>query len=223
MSNLPLKNAQCNSMRCGTWWYCEKKLLLLTLLATLLSSPLLTLAQHSPGQGEIRYFADPENSYSIFDEKINKLVDFSSRSNTCVSVLMIDIDHFKKVNDTYGHQIGDHCLEHFAKLLKKLIRRETDLLARYGGEEFIITLSNCAEKDAKAVADKILKCLVNNPFVEESLQINLSCSLGLVSKVPITKFDSESLIKQADTALYKAKENGRSRVEVADQLNRLAS
>ena len=158
-----------------------------------------------------------------FDEKISELVDIASRTNSSISFMMIDIDHFKQVNDTYGHRIGDECLCHFAEMLKNIIKRDTDLVARYGGEEFIIALSNHDEQAAVIVAEKIRRSLEESPLINGSICVRLSCSVGLASKIPTTRFDADALIEQADSALYSAKANGRNCVETGDRSQRRAS
>lgn len=160
-----------------------------------------------------------------FDEKVIKLIGVTSRSNddTNVGIMIIDIDYFKKVNDTYGHQAGDACLRHFAQVLQSVVQRDTDLLARYGGEEFVVALSNCNPKGTYKVAESIRSRLEEKPLVFKGETINLSCSIGFISAVPETKHDADFFLKEADVALYQAKETGRNKVVEAGNIDRLAS
>jgi diguanylate cyclase (GGDEF)-like protein len=120
------------------------------------------------------------------------------------SIIMADIDHFKNYNDTYGHIAGDKILVSVARTLEKETR-EVDLIARYGGEEFLILLSEADTAKARNVAEQKRKA------VEEAAGITIS--LGVASYSDNIKI-AEELIKNADKALYQAKQNGRSRVEV---------
>lgn len=120
------------------------------------------------------------------------------------SIIMADIDHFKKFNDTYGHIAGDKILVNVARILEKETR-EVDLISRYGGEEFLILLSEAEMTEARSVAESKRKA------VEEAAGITLSLGVATYSdKIKI----AEELIKEADEALYQAKQKGRNRVEV---------
>jgi diguanylate cyclase (GGDEF)-like protein len=129
-----------------------------------------------------------------------------------LSVLMADIDYFKKYNDTYGHQAGDRLLSGTAELMVKETR-EADLVARYGGEEFVIILPETGLKEARRAAERIRRAVESRGEVTISLGVS-SCREGTVSK--------EELIGEADEALYRAKENGRNRVEIVQKINSAA-
>ncbi len=143
-----------------------------------------------------------------FDETLKDLVNISSRfEEQKFTALMIDIDNFKKVNDTYGHDYGDIVLKSIASVIKEQIR-STDIFARWGGEEFVILSPMNNLQNSILFAEKIRK-LINNIKFEKINSV--SCSFGLVE---FQKGDTEkSLIKRADELLYKAKANGKNRVE----------
>jgi diguanylate cyclase (GGDEF)-like protein len=135
---------------------------------------------------------------------------FSSHSN--LSIIMIDIDHFKRVNDTFGHAGGDKVLRDVASLLKNSVRRQDDMVARYGGEEFVLILPGAPLDATSMIADRIRRSIENTPFDIGQAQIHLTISLG-VSSFPTHQAKSkEELVKMADTALYGAKRGGRNQV-----------
>ena len=124
---------------------------------------------------------------------------------------MVDIDHFKKVNDTFGHPEGDMILREIASLLKKSVR-ENDTVARYGGEEFILILPKAGIEASSMIAERIRLLVESTLFDVGKAQLNLSVSLG-ISSFPIHRARSDGeLIKMADQALYEAKRGGRNRV-----------
>ena len=132
------------------------------------------------------------------------------RYNTPFSILMLDIDHFKRVNDTYGHLAGDFVLKEVASTIKNLAR-ESDVCGRFGGEEFIILLPNTKLTGALKLAERIRNAIENKEFVFNNKKIPLTISIGITSA---SKQDSIfSLVERADNALYAAKEGGRNRVE----------
>lgn len=142
----------------------------------------------------------------------------ASRSNSNIGAIMIDIDHFKKYNDTYGHQTGDECLIQVAKAIKDCFERLTDMTARYGGEEFVIVLSHTSEKEIAVMAERIRSSIENLNLVHEKNHPyqRVTCSIGAALRVPGPYENHELLLKLADDALYKAKEKGRNRIEFAD-------
>ena len=122
----------------------------------------------------------------------------------------MDIDYFKKINDTYGHHSGDLVLRHLASLLKKRFR-ETDIVCRYGGEEFCILAANMAAEHAQHVFDEIRKNIQKTPLELDGNRIEFTVSIGIC----LAQLDSlEEMIGQADKMLYKAKKGGRNMVEV---------
>lgn len=143
-----------------------------------------------------------------FDETLKDLVNIASRfKEQKFTAIMIDIDNFKKVNDTYGHDYGDIVLKEVAKVVQKHIRK-TDTFARWGGEEFVILSPMNNLKDSFTFADKIRELIANIDFKKLD---RITCSFGLTE---FRQGDTEqSLMKRADELLYKAKQNGKNRVE----------
>jgi diguanylate cyclase (GGDEF)-like protein len=125
-----------------------------------------------------------------------------------MAIIMVDLDHFKKINDTYGHQAGDDTLAHAAKILEENVRQQ-DMVARYGGEEFVIILSNTDHHGAMAVAEKIRSALEQTDWPHTKV----TASLGLASHSPQNGGSATGLLACADQALYIAKRTGRNRVE----------
>ena len=139
------------------------------------------------------------------------------REQVPLSIIMMDIDYFKRLNDTYGHMAGDRCLVELAKLLQEEIRRPSDMVARFGGEEFIIVLPNTNLSGARHIAERI-RCRAEAHRVETgNHQLLFTVSLGAASQIPGRDSDVEDLIRRSDNALYEAKEAGRNRVVVAHE------
>jgi len=131
-----------------------------------------------------------------------------------ISSLMIDIDHFKKYNDTYGHQKGDDILKIVADTINDNIRNN-DILIRYGGEEFLILLNDISIEESEIVAKKIKEAVYNKKIENKNTSLGiLTISVGVSSVLPNKNVSKEDFIKEADEALYKAKENGRNKVFV---------
>jgi diguanylate cyclase (GGDEF)-like protein len=152
-----------------------------------------------------------------FDQRFEELWREGIGSQTQLSVIVIDIDHFKVVNDVYGHLYGDEVLRHVAALLPTALRSQ-DMAARFGGEEFVILLPEMNQKAAIDVAERVRSLVEENGTPardkgqdEEVLTVTVSC--GVSTCVPDRHMVQEKLLKIADRALYKAKEEGRNRVE----------
>ena len=146
-----------------------------------------------------------------FEEKLRVEAKRSFPNSKPISLIMVDIDHFKKVNDTFGHPEGDMILREIASLLKKSVR-EGDTVARYGGEEFILILPGASIEASSMIAERIRQSVESTRFDVRKAQLNLSVSLG-ISSFPIHRASSDGeLIKMADQALYEAKRGGRNRV-----------
>lgn len=144
------------------------------------------------------------------EEIILKITTLMIREKQPLSSIMIDIDHFKKINDTFGHQAGDEILKQFSGLLKDGVRA-SDIIARYGGEEFIIVLPDTDIKGALNLAEKLRKQVERHSFNAYCVDIKLTASFGVSSNQEV--IDWESLISESDEALYIAKRDGRNRVE----------
>ena len=131
------------------------------------------------------------------------------RHPTDLSLLLLDIDHFKQINDTYGHLAGDAILKHIAELISQRLR-EVDIVSRWGGEEFLIILKGCDIKTATNKAEELRLGIMNNPLSYEKNTIECTASIGIA--VYEEDDGSDDMINSADRAMYKAKEQGRNRV-----------
>ena len=136
------------------------------------------------------------------------------RDATPLSLLMLDIDHFKTFNDTYGHQAGDDCLQQVARAIGESAKRHGDLAARYGGEEFVVVLPKTDAKNAAAVAETMRAKIAATRISHDGSQIpeRVTISLGVAAMTPTQDTEAFALITFADQALYKAKREGRNRV-----------
>jgi diguanylate cyclase (GGDEF)-like protein len=147
-----------------------------------------------------------------FDSTIAEEVSRSKRTGIPLSLLMVDIDHFKNINDTYGHPFGDECLRQVAQVLQQYTQRAGDVAARYGGEEFIIALPATPIEQAALIAERI-RCSIEAIVLEyQGETVRLTASLGVASLVPGRDEGSDTLIACADAALYRAKRNGRNQI-----------
>ena len=153
------------------------------------------------------------NRRTFMDRSLGELA-LARRNNYYVHCIMLDIDHFKRVNDTWGHQCGDAILKEVARILKDE-KRESDLLARYGGEEFVLLLSGIGVEDAKKSAERLRAAIERHHFSWKDTIVPVTISLGLSSLQgeEITKI--EDMIASSDKCLYVAKENGRNQVVTA--------
>lgn len=149
-----------------------------------------------------------------FDEAANAEISRASRTQASVSMILIDIDHFKKINDSYGHLVGDKCLKLVAKSITDVVSRSSDVVARYGGEEFAVILPDTIERNALIVAERIRNTIEDIAFINEGKAIKLTASFGVVGRTIVQGDTVEEFIRSADSALYQAKDNGRNRIEV---------
>lgn len=129
-----------------------------------------------------------------------------------LAVILIDIDHFKSVNDTHGHPVGDDCLQEVAQRIRNGVRWPTDFAARYGGEEFCIVLPETEAEGAITVAERIRDLIQSNNIRTRNGPLPLTISAGVHSLIPNDEATLASLLEQADSALYQAKQQGRNRV-----------
>jgi len=151
-----------------------------------------------------------------FHERLTLEVERSQRSGLPLSLLMLDVDHFKQFNDTYGHPSGDEVLRQLARVLGDT-RRANDVVARYGGEEFAVILVDTPKFTAAKVAERVRERIYDNDFSEAAPRAGrLSVSIG-VATFPDDGTDAEALVRSADTALYAAKRAGRNRVVLATE------
>jgi|GEM_PF-1736502 len=149
-----------------------------------------------------------------FDEFLGLEWARSIRSRTSLSLIMIDIDHFKNFNDEYGHAAGDECLSAVAKAMCAVIVRSTDLLARYGGEEFACVLPETDVEHAQVIAEKLRAAVAAMNFKHEKSSVadHVTVSVGVAALSPRPNDDLQALFETADANLYLAKEQGRNRV-----------
>lgn len=149
------------------------------------------------------------NAYNM---KIVQMVHGFEDFGEVFGVLMIDIDHFKKFNDNFGHRAGDRVLNAVATSLKSCLRA-SDLIFRYGGEEFVILLKNISLEDVEKLAHKLRKHIEKDYFVDKDRQLKVTVSIGCT--VIHTGDSEETLFERADKAMYEAKNKGRNRIEIA--------
>ncbi|AFY52762.1 diguanylate cyclase (GGDEF) domain-containing protein [Rivularia sp. PCC 7116] len=149
-----------------------------------------------------------------FDSYLQQEWKHSLRAQTSLSLIMCDVDCFKKYNDTYGHQAGDKCLQKVAHALKETVKRPSDLAARYGGEEFVILLPSTPLEGAITVAKRISSKVesLDIPHIDSDVSNCVTVSLGVASHIPSFNNSPETLIATADKMLYKAKSAGRNTV-----------
>ncbi len=145
-----------------------------------------------------------------FDEKYLDEFKRAHRKKDSLSIVLVDIDHFKRFNDTYGHLVGDQCLQQVASTLKSVARRASDTLARYGGEEFIVILPGEDSKGAFVLAERLRLAVESFDFKVEGQSVPVTISIGISSTIPDGMENFGFLFTAADSALYNAKENGRN-------------
>lgn len=148
------------------------------------------------------------NNVRQFDHTLNNCLENFRKNNGSLSLLYIDVDFFKKVNDTYGHEAGDFILKELGTILTNSTRSD-DFVSRNGGEEFSVLLPNCTHSRALEIAERIRHTVEHYPFIYNKKKINITISIG-VSNYPKTIKDIEKIKKQADEFLYLAKNSGRN-------------
>jgi diguanylate cyclase (GGDEF)-like protein len=156
-------------------------------------------------------------SRRFFENQFPREVARAHRLSRPLALIMVDIDHFKGVNDTHGHSVGDEVLREFADRLSLDLRQREDWVARVGGEEFAVVLPETTEAEALVVAKRLCKHIRENAFVTTAGAIRITASLGVVSRVGAlcTVRTAGPFVKQADEALYESKRRGRNRVTVS--------
>ena len=151
-----------------------------------------------------------------FKNRLEQEFERHQRNATPLAIILIDLDFFKHVNDHYGHQAGDECLIKVAHSIDKAIYRPADLVARYGGEEFVILLPETEGLQAFVVANRVNEAVsdlgLDHEYAEGHKKVSIS--VGVSSAIPTEESSAKKLLEAADGALYKAKENGRNRVEM---------
>ncbi len=156
-----------------------------------------------------------------YDLRLGELWELAADSKQSISAVMVDVDHFKRLNDTHGHPYGDRVLQRIAQLLQQALRAEDDFVARFGGEEFVVLLPSCEPEIAIKVAERIrtLVQVAGSPALQrdgaapQDVWATVSC--GVATMRPTHKLEPSRLIADADAAMYRAKQEGRNRVCVA--------
>jgi len=148
-------------------------------------------------------------NYQRFQEILDEEMYRAKRYKMPLALLMVDLDHFKKINDTFGHLAGDYVLREVAELLQKSMRK-SDTTARYGGEEFAILLPETPQEGAFILAERLRDKLASMTFNYGEQTIFATMSIGIAEYSPKTDSSNADLIKKADRALYRAKESGRN-------------
>jgi two-component system cell cycle response regulator len=136
------------------------------------------------------------------------------RASSPLGLLMLDIDHFKTVNDTYGHLQGDRIIVHVAKIARSVLR-EGDVLVRYGGDEVLAILPAAAKQDVAQIAERLRRVIEEAPLQEGAQAMRVTVSLGGTAYPECDADSDDDLVKSADSALYRAKESGRNRVMIS--------
>ena len=153
----------------------------------------------------------------FLEESMDRIIKSLGRTGGELSVLMMDVDYFKKYNDTYGHNMGDICLKTMANTFAQSIVRADDFVARYGGEEFIIVLPNTSEHGAETVAERVLVNIRerNIPHQNSEAAACVTVSIGCMTSAVLHSHSAADFIKKADEALYRSKQDGRNRFTAA--------
>jgi diguanylate cyclase (GGDEF)-like protein len=152
-------------------------------------------------------------SHHAFEKALDDEIKRAQRYKSVFSLMMLDIDHFKELNDTYGHLQGDLVIKEIASLLKESVRN-IDLSARYGGEEFAIILPEVSAKGAGTVAERVRRKIAGHAFPGDPDPLHVTISIGVAEFSPESVRSPSQLIAQADQALYQSKEFGRNRVTI---------
>jgi two-component system, cell cycle response regulator len=167
------------------------------------------------GQEHLRHLAETDALTGCFNrralmEKLEQEMDRAARYATMLTCMMIDIDNFKQINDTYGHLVGDRVLKQLANLLRRE-QRSVDIVARYGGEEFVVLLPETTITESRNFAERILRRVAGHDFGEAGQPVRVTISIGVASFPDERVGDGDSLLRLADGHLYRAKSEGRNR------------
>ncbi|HEU4699106.1 MAG TPA: diguanylate cyclase [Gemmatimonadales bacterium] len=168
------------------------------------------------GQEQMRHLAETDpltgcaNRRALM-ERLEQEMDRAARYATMLTALMLDIDNFKQINDTYGHLVGDAVLKQLAHLLKRE-QRSVDVVARYGGEEFVVLLPETTSTESRNFAERVLRRVQEHDFGEAHRPVRVTVSIGIASYPDERVTDGRSLLEIADGHLYRAKNEGRNRI-----------
>lgn len=155
-------------------------------------------------------------NHGYFQNKLIEEINRAERYHTDLSLLMLDLDHFKRINDTYGHMFGDEVLIGTAKTLKQQLR-EFDIPARFGGEEFAIILPETNANEARIVAERLRKSISLREYYASGEKVRITVSIGIARFIHNRQMTEDILIEHADKALYNAKQTGRNRVCIYEE------
>jgi diguanylate cyclase (GGDEF)-like protein len=183
-----------------------------SLLASLLYPMRNTLLYRAATQSALRDPLTDTGNRIAMDQTLTREIELSRRHLQPLSLLMLDIDHFKQINDTHGHSAGDDVLKAVAASIKNQLRN-VDMVFRFGGEEFLILLSNTSREAAALVGERLRNAAQTEEYVADGRSIELTVSLGCSTLLPGES--AESLLRRADNALYVAKREGRNRLAMA--------
>lgn len=183
-----------------------------SLLSTLLFPMRNALLYRAATQSALRDPLTDTGNRIAMDQTLQREIEMSRRHSQPLSLLMLDIDHFKHINDTYGHSAGDEVLKAVAASIKNQLRN-VDMVFRFGGEEFMILLSNTSREAAAMVGERLRFAVQAQDYVAEGNRVDLTVSLGCSTLLPGES--AESLLRRADSALYVAKREGRNRLAMA--------
>lgn len=153
-------------------------------------------------------------NYRYFTQALGQEMERTQRSGQPTTLIMLDIDFFKKVNDRWGHEVGNQALVHIARLMLQTVRR-LDIACRYGGEEFAIILPNTELSASIPVAERLRSSIAETSLTVGEKQLQLTASLGIASYVSGEESRVEELVQRADHYLYQAKQSGRNQVRYA--------
>jgi diguanylate cyclase (GGDEF)-like protein len=160
------------------------------------------------------------NNRRSFDEALEREWHRMLRVHKPISMIMIDIDHFKLFNDFYGHPAGDECLKKVAHSLQEALKRPSDILARYGGEEFACILPDTSLEGANMLAEGFQESILSLKIRNEKSLVSefVTLSIGVATIVPTAEDQPAKLIKMADDLLYEAKKAGRNRIKIMGEI-----
>ncbi|MDP5142238.1 GGDEF domain-containing protein [Rheinheimera baltica] len=150
---------------------------------------------------------------AYFDRQMSAEVKRSRREQRSLAIILFDIDHFKKINDTYGHLAGDQAIKQVSAAILQQLKRPGDKLCRYGGEEFALILPNTTLAGARQLAEQIRQYMADNKLLLAEQHVSLTLSAGCYAAIPQPATNNDEYIAFADTALYRAKSAGRNQVQ----------
>lgn len=154
----------------------------------------------------------------FFETEALKEIDRAKRYNHILSLIMIDIDKFKQINDTYGHNVGDDVLKATSRILESTMRK-SDMICRYGGDEFIVLIPETSPKNTYSLSEKIRKNIEHHTLKYKDKSIAFTVSVGTALKDPTAKLSLKALVEQTDKALYRSKNSGRNKTVISKWYN----